>query len=505
MKSIILALALAVVSYSNAYAGAGGYCTLDPNTGSCGGWALDCINGNASLEVDFYVDGNRFAGSVTAGDAFDLSGAYWINATCRFAGKHGFSYTLPAEFQDGEPHQLSAFAIGLDGQAYGLNNPSGGIGTFTAGAKPDPSLSSIYAGAPTPGGTFVDPSTGDTITVPPGSDIGNNPPPRVPPAETPEQKHTRLLNQETTWVSSAFMDAVGRAPTADESAKYAAKVVALFEAGNCTPMSVCEQAEIDSELANIAAGESRTLSPSDFQARNFNCLCAEFKNVLGVANCTDDSTFQGMLNDLNNKKPGASCEGDLQTLEARKNTNTINADRANDNASFVDAQCLAILGSACDKTSDFYKQQLALLNNLDPNSNFYRIQLYNAHQQVIADLKDKAAFQDRSKTYADIGGGAGVSCSIVPVTPSGPAINSIYLSQEETHEIADDGDFYTNAADLKANYSHCQDEFNKWVNSVCPSNKGKTVKAYINGWRYADPPGYPGWLSNQAASLTCSP
>src|SRR3989344_1691813 len=78
------------------------------------GWTCDPDRYSQALLVDFW-QGGTYVGQDTAQD-FSEDG---VNAACGNTPNHRFSYTLPLAYQDGNPHTITAFGIGI--------NSSGGL------------------------------------------------------------------------------------------------------------------------------------------------------------------------------------------------------------------------------------------------------------------------------------------------------------------------------------------------------------------------------------------
>jgi hypothetical protein len=78
--------------------------------GHAGGWALDRDAASLSVRVQFFVDGpagqGRFAGETRANIARPD-----VNRALGVAGDHGYSFRIPSEFLDGNPHRLFVYAL----------------------------------------------------------------------------------------------------------------------------------------------------------------------------------------------------------------------------------------------------------------------------------------------------------------------------------------------------------------------------------------------------------
>lgn len=99
-------------------------------TGIVAGWALDRDVVPATILIHFYVDGpagvGRFAGAIQAGTPRPD-----VNQALGVPGDHGYSYPLPVEYRDGQPHRVWAYGI----DAQGAFNPELGNSPFSFTAQ----------------------------------------------------------------------------------------------------------------------------------------------------------------------------------------------------------------------------------------------------------------------------------------------------------------------------------------------------------------------------------
>jgi Bacterial Ig domain len=80
-------------------------------SGIVSGWAQDPSNPSLSIQVHLYVDG-------TAGGGGTFAAAVSANVpSTEPAGAHGFRYSIPSKYRDGEPHTLYAYGIASSGMA----------------------------------------------------------------------------------------------------------------------------------------------------------------------------------------------------------------------------------------------------------------------------------------------------------------------------------------------------------------------------------------------------
>ena len=86
---------------------------IDPNTATVYGWSYDPDDPGQPVLVHFYIDGldhDHLAGFTTADLARpDVNSNPVVGA----AGNHGFAWTIPTKYQDGQAHTLYAFGIDL--------------------------------------------------------------------------------------------------------------------------------------------------------------------------------------------------------------------------------------------------------------------------------------------------------------------------------------------------------------------------------------------------------
>ena len=87
---------------------------VDPASMIVAGWALDPTEPTKSILVHVYVDGpagsGTLVGAATA-DAVRLD----VNAETKLPGNHGFSFSIPPRFRDGNTHSWYVHAIALSG------------------------------------------------------------------------------------------------------------------------------------------------------------------------------------------------------------------------------------------------------------------------------------------------------------------------------------------------------------------------------------------------------
>ena len=90
-----------------------GFFDLIDSNGYAIGWALDPDVPSQSIDVHFYVDGQapaNFAGIIKA-DSLRAD----VNSTTGYAGDHGFSFSMPVTYRDGQSHTIYAYGIDTAG------------------------------------------------------------------------------------------------------------------------------------------------------------------------------------------------------------------------------------------------------------------------------------------------------------------------------------------------------------------------------------------------------
>lgn len=101
------------------------------------GWALDPDSPNTSILVHFYIGGP--AGSVPlAGQVIANIPRPDVNAATGLPGDHGFSFLIPAQYYDGQPHQIWAYGIDTSGNGSQNSLLTGSPITFTIQPLPPP-------------------------------------------------------------------------------------------------------------------------------------------------------------------------------------------------------------------------------------------------------------------------------------------------------------------------------------------------------------------------------
>jgi YD repeat-containing protein len=109
--------------------------------GTAAGWVFDPDASAQSIDAHFYIDGpsgsGQWAGGVTANVARpDVNQAYGVT------GNHGFSFSIPPRFRNGQPHTLYVYGIDATGNPNTLLSASpksftlNASGTITATPNP---------------------------------------------------------------------------------------------------------------------------------------------------------------------------------------------------------------------------------------------------------------------------------------------------------------------------------------------------------------------------------
>src|SRR5262249_22421231 len=84
--------------------------SIDSN-GNASGWTLDPDLEAQSIAVHFYVDGPVGGGGIFAGLTTASLPRPDVNQVTGYLGNHGFSFTLPAQYKDGQNHTLYVYGI----------------------------------------------------------------------------------------------------------------------------------------------------------------------------------------------------------------------------------------------------------------------------------------------------------------------------------------------------------------------------------------------------------
>ncbi len=83
--------------------------------GNVGGWAVDPDASAQAINVNFYIDGPVGTGSFIGTATADLP-----RAGTNYQGNHGFTFSIPDTWRDGQPHTLYAYGVDATGDANGL-------------------------------------------------------------------------------------------------------------------------------------------------------------------------------------------------------------------------------------------------------------------------------------------------------------------------------------------------------------------------------------------------
>jgi hypothetical protein len=83
------------------------------------GWVCDPTNYNQPITVNFYANGTAGAGGEMIGSTIaNLERETAVGQICGGNTAHGFKFTIPPTLQDGLPHQIYAYAVGLNPPGY---------------------------------------------------------------------------------------------------------------------------------------------------------------------------------------------------------------------------------------------------------------------------------------------------------------------------------------------------------------------------------------------------
>lgn len=102
-------------------------------SGAATGWAVDPDSSSTPISVHFYVDGAAGQGGTYAGSAVANLASSAANSA-GYAGNHGYSFSIPSQWRDGQEHTLYAHGIDLSGDGSKNVLLSGVPQSFTLGA-----------------------------------------------------------------------------------------------------------------------------------------------------------------------------------------------------------------------------------------------------------------------------------------------------------------------------------------------------------------------------------
>jgi hypothetical protein len=80
------------------------------NNGTALGWGLDKDSSSTNIRVHFYLDGPAGTG-LFIGEVRTYIPRPDVNTATGFAGNHGFAFTIPRQYYDGQVHNLRAYAL----------------------------------------------------------------------------------------------------------------------------------------------------------------------------------------------------------------------------------------------------------------------------------------------------------------------------------------------------------------------------------------------------------
>ena len=126
-----------------------------PNTSICTlqGWACDPNKPFQPLNVNFY-EGSTFIGSTLANTPNDPG----VTQTCNGSTNNRFNFSLPVNLRNGQSHQITAYALGIDaGGTENSVNPSlsGNPRTINCSTNATPGPSPTSSPIPTPSPTYT--------------------------------------------------------------------------------------------------------------------------------------------------------------------------------------------------------------------------------------------------------------------------------------------------------------------------------------------------------------
>jgi hypothetical protein len=142
------------------------------------GWACDPNDYNQPITINFYVNGAAGAGGTLLGSTIaNLTRESTVGAACGGNIAHGFKFTLPASLQDGLPHEIYTYAVGLN--PPGFNSLlQGSPKTITCSSPLTPAATAATTGGIVPGApsgpySVILVPAGDALNIRSGPGTGN--------------------------------------------------------------------------------------------------------------------------------------------------------------------------------------------------------------------------------------------------------------------------------------------------------------------------------------------
>jgi PKD repeat protein len=113
--------------------------------GVASGWTFDPDVSSQSIDVGLYVDGPAGSGTFLGGATANLPRPD-VNQVFNITGNHGFNFTIPSQFRNGQPHTLYVYSIDATGdgtvlmpgtpRSFTLNPPAVPTGSISAAPNP---------------------------------------------------------------------------------------------------------------------------------------------------------------------------------------------------------------------------------------------------------------------------------------------------------------------------------------------------------------------------------
>lgn len=114
-----------------------------PDAASCVlyGWTCDADKYSQPLSIHIYED-SKYVGQTTANTPNEPG----VSSACGNTNNHRFQYSLPSNFKDGKQHNLTVYAIGVDGNG----NPNSVNPSLTGNPKSVTCAVAVSTPTPTP-------------------------------------------------------------------------------------------------------------------------------------------------------------------------------------------------------------------------------------------------------------------------------------------------------------------------------------------------------------------
>jgi hypothetical protein len=206
-------------------------------SGVANGWAYDPLNPAASTQMHLYFDapggpGFPVTANLPSGD---------VNAAFNIGGAHRYAFPIPPQYYDGNPHSITAYAIGSAG-----NNMVGWIvfRCYPKAATPPPSQPPSTPPTPTPTPT-------PTSTHP-----GGTPQPTAPPPVNPAK-----VSSVVSLISKGIVGTNGQSgSTSSANSSNPTQLATVDLLDTSKNLSSSDLLAIDKKIDDIPADKLSTLT-----------------------------------------------------------------------------------------------------------------------------------------------------------------------------------------------------------------------------------------------------